>query len=73
MLSTKMRSTSRIVAKRARHSGNRREIKVPEVIIYYNKNMGDVDLTRDCPAPKTKKLGKPGTYDKQNRLDGKHL
>ncbi|KAI4482901.1 hypothetical protein M0802_013618 [Mischocyttarus mexicanus] len=39
-----MRSTSRIVAKRARHSGNRREIKVPEVIIYYNKNMGDVDL-----------------------------
>ncbi|KAI4487097.1 hypothetical protein M0802_012011 [Mischocyttarus mexicanus] len=72
MLSTKMRSTSRIVAKRARHSGNRREIKVPEVIIYYNKNMGNVDVTSVCPASKTK-LGKPGTYDKQNRLDGKHL
>ncbi|KAI4484386.1 hypothetical protein M0802_013095 [Mischocyttarus mexicanus] len=28
-------------------------------------------LTRDCPAPKTK-LGKPGTYDKQYRLDGNH-
>lgn len=44
MLSTKLRSTSRRVTRRARHSGDRREIKIPEVITNYNKNMGGVDV-----------------------------